>query len=94
MPVLRTTVSMRDVLGRKRILPEENVVSRQTEGRRVALRQMLNELREVPKVPPEKADRSQDHSRKKFGFIHISFPMMKQSKKNVQASELRRSGHP
>ncbi|KAI4384575.1 hypothetical protein MLD38_002706 [Melastoma candidum] len=94
MPVLRTTVSMRDVLGRKQILPEEYAMRRPTEGRRVALSQMLNELREDLTFPPEKADRSQDHSRKKFGFIHISFPMMKQSKKNVQASELRRTGHP
>ncbi|KAI4339141.1 hypothetical protein MLD38_024112 [Melastoma candidum] len=94
-PVLRTTVSMRDMLGRKLILPEEYVARRQTEGRRVALSQMLNELREDLTFPPKSNRASQDQrkqflaQRKKFGFMHITLPLTKQSKKNVHASDLR-----
>ncbi|KAL5732995.1 hypothetical protein ACOSQ2_032687 [Xanthoceras sorbifolium] len=100
-PVLRPTVSMRDILSRKQVIPEECVVRRQTEGqterRKVALSQMLQELREDLTFNPRKAEHDQcgdddDHhhqkhpfaaQRRKFGFIHISLPLTKQSKKKM-----------
>lgn len=90
-PVLRPTVSMRDVLSRKQALPEEFVARRQTEGRRVALSQMLNELREDLTFPAKAEGNRQKQflaQRKKFGFIHISLPLTKHNKKNVQPSDL------
>ncbi|KAI3427820.1 uncharacterized protein J3R85_009048 [Psidium guajava] len=91
-PVLRPTVSMRDVLSSKQALPEEYVARRQSEGRRVALSQMLNELREDLTFPSKAEGNRQKQfltQRKKFGFIHISLPLTKQNKKNVQPSDLR-----
>ncbi|XVF24367.1 hypothetical protein REPUB_Repub13aG0122000 [Reevesia pubescens] len=99
-PVLRPTVSMRDILSRKQVTPEECVVKRPNEGhnterQKVALSQMLDELREDLTFPPKPADRQKDHGdndqkqyftqRRKFGFIHISLPLAKQSKKKPQA---------
>ncbi|KAI9157071.1 hypothetical protein LWI28_016538 [Acer negundo] len=98
-PVLRPTVSMRDILSRKQVQPEECVVRRQAEGhterRKVALSQMLQELREdltfPRKAEPDQCDHDHDHhqkqffaQRRKFGFIHISLPLTKQSKKKMQ----------
>ncbi|XP_056164489.1 WEB family protein At2g40480 isoform X1 [Syzygium oleosum] len=91
-PVLRPTVSMRDVLSRKQVLPEEYVARRQSEGQRVALSQMLNELREDLTFPSKAEGNRQKQflaQRKKFGFIHISLPLTKHNKKNVQPSDLR-----
>lgn len=91
-PVLRPTVSMRDVLSRKQALPEEYVARRQSEGQRVALSQMLNELREDLTFPSKAEGNRQKQfltQRKKFGFIHISLPLTKHNKKNVQPSDLR-----
>ncbi|XWS74521.1 hypothetical protein CRYUN_Cryun01aG0005000 [Craigia yunnanensis] len=96
-PVLRPTVSMRDILSRKQITPEQCVVRRPNEGhsterQKVALSQMLHELREdltfSPK--PDQKDHGDDQKqyftqRRKFGFIHISLPLAKQSKKKPQA---------
>ncbi|KAJ4720199.1 WEB family [Melia azedarach] len=94
-PVLRPTVSMRDVLSRKQVLSEECVVRRQAEGptavrQKVALSQMLQELREdltYPKKSEIDCDDQQKQffaQRRKFGFIHISLPLTRQSKKKMQ----------
>lgn len=92
-PVLRSTVSMRDVLSRKQIMPEEYVAGRptevQTERQKVALSQMLHELREDLKFHPRAEKDASDQKqffaqRRKFGFIHISLPMTKPSKKKMQ----------
>ncbi|XVF00328.1 hypothetical protein REPUB_Repub03eG0275500 [Reevesia pubescens] len=98
-PVLRPTVSMRDVLSKKQVTPEECVVKRPNEGhsterQKVALSQMLHELREdltFPPKPDHQKDHGDDHQkqyftqRRKFGFIHISLPLSKQTKKKPQA---------
>ncbi|KAG5224381.1 WEB family protein [Salix suchowensis] len=94
-PVLRSTVSMRDVLSRKQIRAEEYVGgARPTEGgaerQKVALSQMLHELREDltfhPRVEKTGGEQKQQFytQRRKFGFIHISLPMTKPSKKKMQ----------
>ncbi|XP_021654792.2 WEB family protein At2g40480 isoform X2 [Hevea brasiliensis] len=92
-PVLRSTVSMRDVLSRKQVMPEEYAMARPTEGReerqKVALSQMLHELREDltfhPRAEKDGSDQKQLFAqRRKFGFIHISLPMTKPSKKKTQ----------
>ncbi|XP_021624788.1 WEB family protein At2g40480 isoform X2 [Manihot esculenta] len=92
-PILRSTVSMRDVLSRKQVLKEDYVMARPTEGReerqKVALSQMLHELREDLTFHPRTEKDSNDQKqlftqRRKFGFIHISLPMTKPSKKKTQ----------
>lgn len=94
-PVLKTTVSMRDVLSRKPVQSEDDYVAHKevnghNEKHKVALSEMLHALREDLAFPakPEK-DRSDQKQflpqRKKFGFIHISLPMPKPSKKKMQA---------
>ncbi|XP_015575796.2 WEB family protein At2g40480 isoform X2 [Ricinus communis] len=93
-PVLKSTVSMRDVLSRKQVQPEEYVMARPTsevreERQKVALSQMLHELREDltfhPRVEKDGGDQKQFFAqRRKFGFIHISLPMTKPSKKKTQ----------
>ncbi|XP_031382271.1 WEB family protein At2g40480 isoform X2 [Punica granatum] len=93
-PVLRSTVSMRDVLSRKQVvLPEDYMPRRQNEGRKVALSQMLNELREDITLPSRSEGNNQQKQymtqRKKFGFIHISLPLSKPSRKNAHNSDLR-----
>ncbi|CAN6814939.1 unnamed protein product [Brassica oleracea var. botrytis] len=92
-PVLKSNVSMRDVLRRKQVPKEEVVVSeRQSlEGQRrnVNLSQMLRELKHDIKssVRGEKEEVREDKQfvtqRRKFGFIHITLPMQKQSKKKT-----------
>ncbi|XP_058007878.1 WEB family protein At2g40480 isoform X3 [Hevea brasiliensis] len=92
-PVLRSTVSIQDALSRKQVLPEEYVMARPTEGReerkKVALSQMLHELREDltfhPTAEKDGGDQKQFFGqRRKFGFIHISLPMTKPSKKKTR----------
>ncbi|XP_050210856.1 WEB family protein At2g40480 isoform X2 [Mercurialis annua] len=93
-PVLRSTVSMRDVLSKKQVLSEEYATERPAEVRverqKVALSQMLHELREdLTFHPRAEKDGSGDQKqwfahRRKFGFIHISLPMTKPSKKKMQ----------
>ncbi|MBA0575102.1 hypothetical protein Golob_024243 [Gossypium lobatum] len=84
-PALRPTVSMGDILGKK-----QDPTKGQTERQKVALSQMLHELREEhlafsPK-PGQKDDQKQYlNQRRKFGFIHISLPLPKQNKKKPQA---------
>ncbi|XP_012091184.1 WEB family protein At2g40480 isoform X2 [Jatropha curcas] len=93
-PVLKSTVSMRDVLSKKQVLPEECVMGKPKEVReereKVALSQMLHELREDLRFHPRAEKEGGDHQkpfitqRRKFGFIHISLPMTKPSKKKMQ----------
>ncbi|KAB2085785.1 hypothetical protein ES319_A05G422300v1 [Gossypium barbadense] len=93
-PVLRPTVSMRDILSRKQVTPDDCVVKRPNEGhntekQKVALSQMLHELREdltFPQIPDHQKEHGDDQKqyltqRRKFGFIHISLPVAKQNKK-------------
>jgi len=96
-PVLRSTVSMRDILSRKQVLPEDYIAGMpgdemegHIEGRKVALSQMLHALREdlTFSSKPEKDGNNHKQflsQRKKFGLIHISFPLTKTSKKKMQA---------
>ncbi|CAF2297927.1 WEB family protein At2g40480 [Brassica rapa] len=84
-PVVKSNVSMRDVLRRKQVPKEDDVHKRQslegeTPRRHVNLSQMLKELKQDVKeeVREEKRFVTQ---RRKFGFIHITLPMHKQSKK-------------
>ncbi|XP_010508853.1 PREDICTED: WEB family protein At2g40480-like isoform X2 [Camelina sativa] len=93
-PVLKSNVSMRDVLRRKQV-PKEDVVvvpERQShEGqiprRNANLSQMLKELKQDVKFST-RAEKEEVHEekqyvtqRRKFGFIHITLPLQKQSKK-------------
>lgn len=94
-PVLRSTISMRDVLSRKQGLTGENVAARRdshSEKQKVALSQMLHlhALREDLTFPSKTENDRTDQKnlpteRKRFGFIHIALPMMKQSKKKPQS---------
>ncbi|KAJ1401127.1 WEB family [Sesbania bispinosa] len=88
--VLRSSVSMRDVLSRKQV-PEEYTTTKEMEERterNVALSQMLQALREDPNLPTkhEKDGSNQKQfiaQRKKFGFIQISLPLRKRSNKRT-----------
>ncbi|KAL4368121.1 hypothetical protein GQ457_05G033410 [Hibiscus cannabinus] len=87
-PVPRpTTVSMREMLSKKQVTPQECVVNRANgEGQKVALSQMLDELKQDLRFNPKSDQQKQKQlftQRRKFGFIHISFPS-KQSKKKPQ----------
>ncbi|XP_019437588.1 PREDICTED: WEB family protein At2g40480-like isoform X3 [Lupinus angustifolius] len=90
-PVLRSTISMRDVLSRKQV-PEgygtRKEMEEDTERQKVALSQMLRALREDLTLPKNADKDGSDQKpfipqRKKFGFIHISLPLTKQSKKKT-----------
>ncbi|KAK7305955.1 hypothetical protein VNO77_43868 [Canavalia gladiata] len=90
-PVLRPTISMRDVLSRKQV--SEGYATRKemeehTERQKVALSQMLQALREDLTLPTKtEKDRSDQKQfiaqRKKFGFIQISLPLARPSKKRA-----------
>ncbi|CAL1366158.1 unnamed protein product [Linum trigynum] len=106
-PVLRSTVSMRDFLGRKQQVTTEDYAAaaaaaattrgkpvegggRRNGRQKVALSQMLHELRDDLSFHPrpekhETGDQKQQFftQRRKFGFIHISLPMTKPSKKKA-----------
>ncbi|KAG6735134.1 hypothetical protein I3842_01G306700 [Carya illinoinensis] len=94
-PVLRSTVSMRDILSRKQVLPNDymagNEMEGHAEGQKVALSQMLHALREDLAFSSKAEKDGSDHKqqflaqRKKFGLIHISFPLTRPSKKKMQA---------
>ncbi|TKY56939.1 WEB family protein [Spatholobus suberectus] len=89
-PILRSSVSMRDVLSRKQV-PEEYTTAKEMEEhseRRVTFSQMLRALRGDQTLPtiPEKDGSNQKQfiaQRKKFGFIHISLPLGKRSRKKA-----------
>ncbi|KAF8085704.1 hypothetical protein N665_0650s0017 [Sinapis alba] len=83
--VLKSNVSMRDVLRRKQV-PKEDVHKRQsiegeTPRRHVNLSQMLKELKHDVKEEVHEEKKRFVTQRRKFGFIHITLPMQKQSKK-------------
>lgn len=89
-PLLRPNVSLREVLNRKQVLPEDFVAKKEmnrghAETHRVALSEMLHALREDLTFPSkcEQKDGS-DRQRKKFGFIQISLPLSRPSKKKMQ----------
>ncbi|KAF8045255.1 hypothetical protein N665_5333s0001 [Sinapis alba] len=91
-PALKSNVSMRDVLRRKQV-PKEDVVvperqSLEGQRRNVNLSQMLKELKHDIKSSSARGEKEEVHEekqfvtqRRKFGFIHITLPMQKQSKK-------------
>ncbi|MED6197749.1 hypothetical protein PIB30_059559 [Stylosanthes scabra] len=91
-PVLRNSVSMRDLLSRKQV-PEGYATRKEmeehNERQKVALSQMLRALREDPtlpaKVEKDKSEQQQfePQQRKRFGFIHISLPLSKPSKRRA-----------
>ncbi|KAL5569609.1 hypothetical protein UlMin_026184 [Ulmus minor] len=92
-PVLKSTISMRDVLSKKQVLTEDCIARKEqgghTETHKVALSEMLQALREDLTFPakPEKDVSEQKpfiSQRKKFGFIQISLPLSKLSKKKMQ----------
>ncbi|PON35999.1 WEB family [Trema orientale] len=98
-PVLKPTVSMRDVLRKKQNLSEDYVGRKEHENghnnqtHKVALSEMLQALRDDLRFPSkaEKEGSDQIHQkqqfltqRKKFGFIQISLPLSKPSKKKMQ----------
>ncbi|KAJ1394131.1 WEB family [Sesbania bispinosa] len=90
-PVLRSTISMRDVLSRKQV-PEGYATRKEmeehTERQKVALSQMLRALREDLTLPRKAEKDGSDQKqfisqRKKFGFIQISLPLTRPSKKRA-----------
>ncbi|KAK7385806.1 hypothetical protein VNO78_31680 [Psophocarpus tetragonolobus] len=89
-PILRSSISMRDVLSRKQILEEYTTTKEMEKNseRKVALSQMLQGLRKDQTLPTisEKDGSNQKQfiaQRKKFGFIQISLPLGKRSKKRA-----------
>ncbi|KAM5556820.1 WEB family protein [Rosa sericea] len=91
-PLLRPNVSLRDVLSRKQVLPEDFVPKKEldrgrAETHRVALSEMLHALREDLTCPSKVEQKDgNDRQRKKFGFIQISLPLSRPSKKKMQTS--------
>ncbi|KAK7311163.1 hypothetical protein RJT34_09116 [Clitoria ternatea] len=90
-PALRPTISMRDVLSRKQV-PEGYTTRKEmeehTERQKVALSQMLRALREDLTLSTKTEKDGNDQKqfvgpRKKFGFIQISLPLTKPSKKRT-----------
>lgn len=92
-PVLRSSVSIGDILSRKLIL-QDNIVVRedvesQTRRDDVSLSEMLREqsgliFRDTGKSEKEKrVDKQFFAQRKKFGFIHVSLPLNKHNKKKL-----------
>lgn len=92
-PVLKTTVSMRDVLSKKQVGSEDYGRRRDQSGHndthKVALSEMLQALREDLTFPSKAEKDGSDNQkqylaqRKKFGFIQISLPLTKPSKKKM-----------
>lgn len=98
VPVLRSTISIGDILSRKLILQDDFVVGNHVEGRtgrqQVSLSQMLREQSGLIFEPKKAVKEGFVHKqfftqRKKFGFIDISLPLTKQSKKKAQAGNPR-----
>ncbi|KAH7854767.1 hypothetical protein Vadar_017595 [Vaccinium darrowii] len=95
VPVLRSTISIGDILSRKLILQDNFVVGNHVEGRtgrqQVSLSEMLREQSGLIFEPKKAVKEGFVHKqfftqRKKFGFIDISLPLTKQSKKKAQAA--------
>ncbi|XP_057489293.1 WEB family protein At2g38370-like [Actinidia eriantha] len=98
VPILRSTISIGDILSRKLILQDDFVVGNHVEGhterQQVSLSQMLREqsglIFESKKAVKDGIVHKQFFSqRKKLGFIDISLPLTKQSKKKSRALNLR-----
>ncbi|KAK7300454.1 hypothetical protein RJT34_11298 [Clitoria ternatea] len=91
-PTLKSSVSMRDVLSQKQV-PEEFITTKEMEEehseRKVALSQMLQALRGKNQTLLTKHEKDGNNEnqfitqRKKFGFIQISLPLGKRSKKKA-----------
>lgn len=91
MPVLKSTISIGDILSRKLILPDDIMVGKPIEegnrGRRgMSLSQMLRDQSGLILHPPKSAKSASVEKqffaqRKKFGFIHVSLPLTKHGKK-------------
>lgn len=97
VPVMRSTISIGDILSRKLILQDDIVVGNNaqtnSERQQVTLSQMLRDqsglILQPKKGLKEGIIRKQFVSqRKRFGFIDISLPLTRQSKKKPQASNL------
>lgn len=97
-PVLRTSVSIGDILSRKLILKDDIVVREDVESQTrrddVSLSQMLRDQSGLIFHDSGKADKEGRmekqffSQRKKFGFIHVSLPLTKHKKKsNPQPQE-------
>ncbi|XAR66011.1 hypothetical protein NMG60_11012046 [Bertholletia excelsa] len=99
VPVLRSTISIGDILSRKLILQDDFMVGdhveSHTERQQVSLSQMLREQSGLilqPKKSTAKDGVVHKHfftHRKKFGFIDISLPLTRQNKKKSQALNMR-----
>lgn len=98
-PILRPSISIGDALSRKLLIPGEFGAR---EGHKsVSLSQMLYQqsgaLSAAPPPPPAAAAEKEDEidlkqyftKSRKFGFIHLSLPTAKQSKKKMHAANLR-----
>ncbi|KAA8533994.1 hypothetical protein F0562_031511 [Nyssa sinensis] len=97
-PVLRSTISIGDILSRKLVLQDDFVVGKHMEGhtekQEASLSQMLREqsgliFSSSKSLKDENVRKQFFSQRKKLGFIHVSLPLSKQSKKKVQAQDLR-----
>ncbi|KAI7736830.1 hypothetical protein M8C21_021514 [Ambrosia artemisiifolia] len=90
-PVLRTSVSIGDILNKKLILQDNIIVHEdvETQTRRddASLSEMLRDQSGLMFHDPAKTDKETRNDkqffsqRKKFGFIHVSLPMTKHNKK-------------
>ncbi|KAI8029031.1 WEB family protein [Camellia lanceoleosa] len=98
VPVLRSTISIGDILSRKLILQDDFMVGSHVEGhnerQHASLSQMLREQSGLIFQPKKGVKEGIVHKqffsqRKKFGFIDISLPMTKQNKKKSQAPNTR-----
>ncbi|KAL6980814.1 hypothetical protein U1Q18_022452 [Sarracenia purpurea var. burkii] len=95
VPILRSTISIGDILSRKLILQDDFVVGNHVDGQnerrqQVSLSQMLREQSGLILQPKKAAKDGIVHKqifaqRKRFGFIDISLPLTKQRKKKAQA---------
>jgi hypothetical protein len=92
VPVWRSTISIGDILSRKLIV-QDHIQGNINRREEVSLSEMLREQSGLIMNPPDNkstkdgnsADKHQFFSqRKKFGFIHVSLPLTRQSKKKNQ----------
>ncbi|GMI86184.1 hypothetical protein like AT2G40480 [Hibiscus trionum] len=83
-PVLRPTVSMRDILSRKQhVTPQDCVVKRPNEGHSTERQKVTLEFPQIHDDQKQHGDDQKQNltQRRKFGFIHMSLPKAKQNKK-------------
>lgn len=99
MPGLRSSVSIGDILNRKLIMQDDIVVGKHVEShtgsQEVSLSHMLREQSGLIFHDPRKGSKDGNiekqffTTRKKFGFIHVSLPLTRQSKKKTQPLNMR-----